>query len=144
MGLLAQRGPAALERTGDFLTDSVLPIIDSGQAELIGDDARAQERHLDRAGAWPHARPEDAAARLGRREALLTADLMHHPLQLRYPEWSTRFCIDPDEARRTRMNFLKANANSGRLIFPTHFPSPTGCRIERDGTAYRFMYDGEG
>ena len=43
--LIAQRewdfwrnaGPAALERTGDFLTDSVLPIIDSGQAEMIGD-----------------------------------------------------------------------------------------------------------
>ena len=35
-------------------------------------------------------------------------------------------------------------ANSGRLIFPTHFPSPTGGNIERDGKAYRFAFCGEG
>lgn len=150
--LIAQRewdfwrnaGPAALERTGDFLTDSVLPIIDSGQAELIGDE-HALKSDLSIEPAHGHT-PGQKMLRLGSsgQEALLTADLMHHPLQLRYPEWSTRFCIDPELARQTRMNFLKANANSGRLIFPTHFPSPTGCRIERDGAAYRFVYDGEG
>jgi hypothetical protein len=48
-----------------------------------------------------------------------------------------------DLARQTRIGFLKENANSGRLIFPTHFPSPTGGRIERDGDSYRFVYDGE-
>ena len=30
-------GPAALERTGDFLSDAVLPIIQSGQADFVGD-----------------------------------------------------------------------------------------------------------
>ena len=43
--LIAQRewdfwrnaSPAALQRTGDFLADSVLPIIESGQADMIGD-----------------------------------------------------------------------------------------------------------
>ncbi len=150
--LIAQRewdfwrnaGPKALERTGDFLTDSVLPIIDSGQAELIG-ESHALKGDISIEPAHGHT-PGQKMLRLGSggQEALLTADLMHHPLQLRYPEWSTQYCIDPNMARQTRMNFLKANANSGRLIFPTHFPSPTGGRIERDGTAYRFVYDGEG
>jgi glyoxylase-like metal-dependent hydrolase (beta-lactamase superfamily II) len=150
--LIAQRewdfwrdaGPAALQRTGDFITDSVLPIIGSGQAEMIG-DTHALKGDISIEPAHGHT-PGQKMLRLGSGagQALLTADMMHHPLQLRYPEWSTRFCIDPDEARRTRTNFLKENADSGRLIFPTHFPSPTGCRIHRDGQAYRFVYDGEG
>jgi glyoxylase-like metal-dependent hydrolase (beta-lactamase superfamily II) len=150
--LIAQRewdywrnaGPAALQRTGDFISDSVLPIIDSGQAEMIG-DTHAIKSDISIEPAHGHT-PGQKMLRLGsgRQEALLTADLMHHPLQLRYPEWSTRFCIDPDMARRTRIDFLKANANSGRLIFPTHFPNPTGGRIERDGAHYRFVFDGEG
>ena len=44
--LIAQRewdywraaGPAALARTGDYITDSVLPIFKAGQADLIGDE----------------------------------------------------------------------------------------------------------
>ncbi len=31
-------GPAALARTGDYITDSVLPVFDAGQADLIGDE----------------------------------------------------------------------------------------------------------
>lgn len=149
--LIAQRewdywrnaGPAALVRTGDFLIDSVVPIVESGQAEMIG-DTLAIKGDISVEPAHGHT-PGQKMLRLGtgKDQALLTADLMHHPLQLRYPEWSTRFCVDPDAARVTRLNFLNENANSGRLIFPTHFPSPTGCRITRDGGAFHFTYDGE-
>jgi glyoxylase-like metal-dependent hydrolase (beta-lactamase superfamily II) len=107
-------GPAALVRTGDYITDSVLPVFEAGQAELIGDD-----------------------------QAILSADLMHHPLQVRYPDWSTRFCTDPDAARRTRIGFFNAHAGTGRLIFPAHFPTPTGGMIERDGRDFRFTFCGE-
>jgi glyoxylase-like metal-dependent hydrolase (beta-lactamase superfamily II) len=136
-------GPAALERTGDFLTDSVLPIIDSGQAEMIG-DTHSLRGDISIEPVHGHT-PGQKMLRLGSGagQALLTADMMHHPLQLKYPEWSTRFCIDPDMARQTRIDFLKEHAGSGRLIFPTHFPSPTACRIDRDGKAYRFTFDGE-
>jgi glyoxylase-like metal-dependent hydrolase (beta-lactamase superfamily II) len=150
--LIAQRewdywrnaGPAALQRTGDFIADSVLPIVERGQADMIGDE-HAIRSDISVEPAHGHT-PGQKMLRLsgGAREALLTADLMHHPLQLRYPEWSTNFCVDPDLARRTRRDFLTANAGSGRLVFPTHFPSPTGGTIERDGKAYRFVFDGEG
>jgi glyoxylase-like metal-dependent hydrolase (beta-lactamase superfamily II) len=136
-------GPAALARTGDYITDSVLPVFAAGQAELIGDEhAIASNIHLEPA---PGHTPGLLMMRLagGGREAILTSDLMHHPLQLRYPEWSTNFCVDPAQARVSRMNFLKAHADSRRLIFPNHFPSPTGGMIARDGAAYRFVFDGE-
>jgi len=36
------------------------------------------------------------------------------------------------------------DANRDWLVFPSHFPNPTGGRIERDGKSYRFVFDGEG
>jgi glyoxylase-like metal-dependent hydrolase (beta-lactamase superfamily II) len=137
-------GAAALARTGDYITDSVLPVFAAGQAELIGDQhAIASELSVEPA---PGHTPGQLMLRLGsgRDQAILSADLMHHPLQLRHPEWSTRFCTDPAQARDTRIRFLQEYAGSGRLVFPAHFPSPTAGFIERDGKAYRFAFWGEG
>src|SRR5690242_10737345 len=99
-------GIASLQRTGDFITDSVLPIFMSGQAELI-DGASSIA---------PGIRIEPAAGHTpghflvmvagGGSEGVLSGDLMHHPLQLRYPGWSTRSCVDPAMARETRRRFL--------------------------------------
>ena len=149
--LIAQRewdywrnaGPAALVRTGDFITDSVLPIIQSGQADMIGDE-HAIRSDISLEPAHGHT-PGQTMMRIGAGggAATLIGDMMHHPLQIRYPDWSTRFDVDPDMARKTRTEFLKAEANSGRLIFPCHFPTPCGGRVERDGASYRFIYDGE-
>ncbi len=132
-------GAAAMARTGDYITDSVLPVFAAGQAELIGDE-HALASGISIEGAGGHT-PGQVMVRLGegRREAILSADLMHHPLQVRYPDWSTRFCVDPAQARQTRRDFLAQHAGSGRVVFPAHFPSPTGGLIERDGGGYRFV-----
>jgi len=136
-------GPAALVRTSDYITDSVLPVFEAGQADLIGDE------HALAAGISVEPAPGHTPGQLmvrvgsGREQAILSADLMHHPLQVRYPDWSTRFCTDPGEARTTRLGFFNAHAGTGRLIFPAHFPSPTGGTIERDGKDYRFTFCGE-
>jgi glyoxylase-like metal-dependent hydrolase (beta-lactamase superfamily II) len=75
-----------------------------------------------------------------RNAAILCGDLMHHPLQLRHPEWSTRFCVDPAQARATRRLFLADHADSDRLVFPAHFPTPVGGRILRQRDHYRFQF----
>jgi glyoxylase-like metal-dependent hydrolase (beta-lactamase superfamily II) len=136
-------GPPALARTGDYITDSVLPVRDTGQMDLIGDE------HALAAGISVEPAPGHTPGQLmvrigsGRGQAILSADLMHHPLQVHFPEWSTRFCTDQAEARATRIKFFNEHANSGRLIFPAHFPSPTGGTIERDGKDFRFAFEGE-
>jgi glyoxylase-like metal-dependent hydrolase (beta-lactamase superfamily II) len=84
--LIAQRewdywcaaGPAALARTGDYITDSILPIFKSGQADLIGDEHMlASDIALETA---PGHTPGLMLVRLsgGRHEAILCSDLMHH------------------------------------------------------------------
>ncbi|MBX9844712.1 MAG: MBL fold metallo-hydrolase [Xanthobacteraceae bacterium] len=136
-------GAKALERTGDYITDSVLPVFAAGQAELVGDEhAVAPNVSVELA---PGHTPGQMMVRLGEggAQAILCADLMHHPLQVRYPAWSTRFCTDPGAARTTRIGFFKAHADTGRLIFPAHFPTPTGGTIARDGKDFRFTFCGE-
>jgi glyoxylase-like metal-dependent hydrolase (beta-lactamase superfamily II) len=136
-------GPKVLERAGDYITDSVLPVIDSGQADLIGDE-HAVANGISVEPAFGHT-PGQLMVRIGsgREQGIISADLMHHPLQVRYPEWSTRFCADPAAARSTRIKFFNDHANTGRLVFPAHFPTPTGGLIERDGKDFQFTFSGE-
>jgi glyoxylase-like metal-dependent hydrolase (beta-lactamase superfamily II) len=131
---------SARDRSGDYVGDSVVPIVDAGLADFVAMDHRinSEVSLVPQPGHTPGL--VGVALRSGSEEAVLASDLLHSPLQCRYPEWSTRFCIDPDQSRRTRMDFLARHAGSGVIVIPTHFPSPSAGTIERDGGAYRFQY----
>lgn len=139
----ASTAPNGVVRTGDYIADSVLPVFASGQAELVDDD------HAFGSDLWLETTPGHTPGHLAlhladsRRQIILSGDLMHHPLQLRYPDWSTRFCADPGRARATRRDFLARHADTDHVIFPAHFPSPTGGFVERRGDHYGFRFDGE-
>jgi glyoxylase-like metal-dependent hydrolase (beta-lactamase superfamily II) len=137
----SEAGIKSLDRTGDFISDSLLPIVERGQADMI-EDRHVLSDCVEIEPAHGHT-PGHFVVRLsgGGREAVLSGDLLHTPLQLRYPDWSTRFCVDPEMARQTRRRFLARHCDSELLIFPAHFPSPTGGRVRRDGDHYRFEFD---
>jgi glyoxylase-like metal-dependent hydrolase (beta-lactamase superfamily II) len=134
-----QSRQAGLQRTGDYVADSVLPIFDAGQADLIDTD------HGIASTLWleptPGHTPGHFAVHVGggEEDLILSGDLMHHPLQLRYPQWSTRFCTDPALARETRAAFLAKYAGTRTVIAPAHFPNPGGIFIERAGDHYGFV-----
>jgi glyoxylase-like metal-dependent hydrolase (beta-lactamase superfamily II) len=68
--------------------------------------------------------------------AVFCGDMVHHPLQLAHPDWSTNFCVDGDAATEARRWLLADVADTGTLLVPAHFP---GCRpghVVRDGAAY--------
>jgi glyoxylase-like metal-dependent hydrolase (beta-lactamase superfamily II) len=130
----------ALPRTGDYIADSVLPIFAAGQADLIDPDYGVAST------LWLEPTPGHTPAHFavhvggGGKEIVLSGDMMHHPLQLRYPHWSTRFCADQAQARETRAAFLAKYAGSGTMVVPSHFPSPSGILIEREGDHYGFTF----
>ncbi len=76
--------------------------------------------------------------RSGSEEAVITGDLMHHPVQCAHPGWASRFDVDPEAARATRRAFLEDNADRRVLVLGTHFATPTGGLVVRDGDAWRF------
>ena len=125
----------------DVQNDSVRPIFDAGAADLVEmDHLVTPEVRLE---PTPGHTPGHVSVRITSRgeEAVITGDLMHHPVQCAEPEWASRFDVDAQAARRTRLEFLNRHADRPVLVLGTHFATPTAGRIVRDGAAYRFDAD---
>jgi len=118
--------------------DSVLPIVEAKRAEIVGG-----EHHLGdhvRLLPTPGHTPGHVAVRFGRDSdhAVMAGDLMHWPLQTRYPELSPRFDVDKKESARTRRSFLERYCDTKTLCCTAHFPSPSAGRITRWGDGFRW------
>jgi len=72
-------------------------------------------------------------------ELLIAGDALHHPLQLREPRRSTRYCVDPARAAASRGQLLVTLAESGTTLLPAHFPAPSAGRLTPDDGGYRFV-----
>jgi glyoxylase-like metal-dependent hydrolase (beta-lactamase superfamily II) len=133
-------GLKALQRTGDYIGDSVAPIVAAGLADFVRMDFQLfpEVRLMPAAGHTPGFVCIDL--RSSGERMVLAGDLLHTPLQCVFPEWTTRFCADPQGAVRTRVRLLSEWAKQRTLIMPTHFPSPSAGYVERDKSAFRFRY----
>ncbi len=122
----------------DARNDSVRPVIDAALADFVEPDHRItpEVRLLPTPGHTPgHVSVHVASAG---EEAIITGDLMHHPVQCAEPAWASRFDVDPDAARATRHAFLAQHADQPVLVLGTHFATPTAGRIVKSGEAWRF------
>jgi glyoxylase-like metal-dependent hydrolase (beta-lactamase superfamily II) len=143
-------GHPALERTGDYIGDSIWPLFDAGRADLVDMDHQVAPgiRLVPLPGHTPGhvgVAVEGAAG-----SVLLTADLFHHPLQCCHPHWNTRFCLDPERSRATREGTMERLAQEGTLLMPAHFPGPNAGRLRRVddddprrrlGHVYRYVFE---
>jgi glyoxylase-like metal-dependent hydrolase (beta-lactamase superfamily II) len=104
--------------------DSILPVIAAGQALLIemehalGDGLTVRPA----AGHTPGQVLLDLCD--GDDAALFCGDAIHHPVQVYEPSWNNRADDLPDVARATRLHLLQHCAQTGALLFPTHFAAP--------------------
>jgi glyoxylase-like metal-dependent hydrolase (beta-lactamase superfamily II) len=120
-----------------ILADSVRPIFDAGQVNLVESDHRVcDEVRLE---PTPGHTPGHVSVRIASRgeEAVITGDLMHHPGQIAHPEWCAAVDSDTEQARATRESFLARFADTPTLVIGTHFAGPTAGRLVREGDAYR-------
>ncbi len=125
-----------------FYEDCILPVIAAGLVDFVEDD-----REID---PWVRLEPSrghtpgHVCVRVlgGGREAVMSGDVMHHPLQCAEPQLSSCFCVDADRSHRTRRAFLERHAETDALVMPAHFPTPTAGRIVRSGEAFRFGFEG--
>jgi glyoxylase-like metal-dependent hydrolase (beta-lactamase superfamily II) len=129
--------PAATPSLGD----SVLPVVESGQAQLISSDFVLDDE------VWleptPGHTPDHFAVRLqsGNHHAVIGGDLMHSPVQCMHPEWRARPDWDPELARKTRRAFMETHADLQSLVCMMHFPLPSAGKFERKGELFKFKYD---
>ena len=120
--------------------DSVLPIVEHGLAEMTdGDHVVSEALLLEPA---PGHTPGHVTLKLDTDTgaAIFTGDILHHPLQVYHPEWNSRFCLLPEQARDSRRRVLDFCVDRGALLMPAHFGAPHCCHIDRAGEAYSLRW----
>ncbi len=125
------------EQMGDVVGDSVQPVLDAGQVDLVDDTHTVtSEVCLE---PTPGHTPGHVSVHIRSRgeEAVITGDLMHHPVQCAHPEWEASVDTDRAQARATRRSFLERYADRPVLVLGTHFAGPTAGHLVRDGEAFR-------
>ncbi len=124
-------GHPSLARSGDYIGDSIWPLFHAGLADVVDMNYRITDEI--KLVPFPGHTPGHVGVAVtgAAKEALLSADLFHHPLQCAYPDWNTRFCLNQDQSRATRMAAMEELADKGTLLMPAHFPAPNAGRLER-------------
>jgi glyoxylase-like metal-dependent hydrolase (beta-lactamase superfamily II) len=71
------------------------------------------------------------------RRAVITGDVLHHPIQCALPELATRFDHDVVAAEQMRRACIARWADPDLVVIGTHWAAPSASRIVRDGGSYR-------
>ena len=124
--------------------DSVLPIMEAGQAQLVEKDfALDDEVWLE---PTPGHTPGHFCVRIASRgaKAVITGDCIHSPVQCVEPHWIMRADADPQLAKATRRKFLESVSDSDVSVCATHFPEPSIGRVTARDRAFWFEYRTEG
>ena len=140
---LSQSERGLMTRTGDYVADSVIPILEAKRELLVEMDHQIEDGIT--LAPLPGHTPGQVGLRIasGGEEALICGDLMHHMIQCHIPDWSTIACADRAAARETRKAFLDRYADTNVTVLPSHFPNPSAGRIVPEGEAFAFRYLGE-
>lgn len=125
----------------DHLPDSLQPVFEAGLIDFV--DTSHQVTPEVRLIPTPGHTPGHVSVQIdsqGQR-AVITGDLMHHPIQCAEPGLKTNFCADHEQSQRTRREFLARVSERRDYVIASHFCDPTGGWITREGEAWRFEGD---
>ena len=123
---------------GSF-ADSILPVVDAGQALMVGDDFEFEEGvYLQAArGHTPgncmlHAHSQGA-------HAVFSGDILHTPAQLINLNWSSNFCYDAQASEQSRRALVHSLVDTSSLLLAAHFPGQVAGNIVSQGDQFRFQ-----
>jgi glyoxylase-like metal-dependent hydrolase (beta-lactamase superfamily II) len=118
-------------------TDSVLPVTEAKKADLVGNEHQIGD-HV-RLLPTPGHTPGHVAVCIGHKgdEAVFSGDLMHSPLQARFPQYCARVDFNKAQSEATRRSFLERYCDTKTLCCTAHFPSPSVGRIKRWGDGFK-------
>ena len=122
-------------RFGALWADSLVPILEAGLVDQV-----APDHQLDRAvqlGPSPGHTANHVSVWIGEDvpRAVVTGDVLHHPIQARHPELNSQACVLGALARTTRSMVLGQCAAEDVLALPIHFEP---CRVRSSGKVWEF------
>jgi glyoxylase-like metal-dependent hydrolase (beta-lactamase superfamily II) len=122
-----------------WITDSVLPIVEAKRAQIVRSDFALNES-VEFVPTPGHS-IDHYSVLVGRpgQDALITGDMIHSPLQGKYPELGMRADYDSRQAGQTRRKVFERFCDSPTVMCVTHFPTPSTGRLQRWGDGYKFV-----
>jgi glyoxylase-like metal-dependent hydrolase (beta-lactamase superfamily II) len=124
---------------GPWITDSVLPIVEAKRVQIVKSDFAFNEsiQFIP----TPGHTIDHYSVLVGRpgQDALITGDMIHSPIQGKYPELGMRADYDSRAAGQTRRQVFDRFCDAATLMCVTHFPSPSTGRVRRWGDGYKFV-----
>jgi glyoxylase-like metal-dependent hydrolase (beta-lactamase superfamily II) len=117
--------------------DSLQPILDAGLAKPV--DGATDVCEGVRLIPTPGHSPGHVSVLIesAGESAMITGDVVHHPIQFNDPNLVSPFDVDNEMAVATRHRVFGEYADSPTLIIGTHFAGPTAGKLVRDGDTYR-------
>lgn len=136
-----EAGKPKREDSSIDLTYGVTPIVEAGLHELVSSrHALTDEVFLE---PTPGHTPGHVSVRIESRgqSAVITGDMVHHPVQLAEPTWGSHPDAQPERAVATRRDFVARYGDKPVLVIGTHFSGPTAGRIVKVGDSCRLVPD---
>ena len=131
-----------LRETGGYhginhLSDAVDPVIEAGLVDFIPHDHAISEEI--RLFATPGHTPGHVSVHISSRgeQAVITGDMMHHPIQVAMPEHPATFDMDKSAGAATRVDFVNRFQDQPVLVIGSHFADPGAGYIVRNGAAWK-------
>lgn len=130
-----------LETNGGSFDDSVLPVVEAGKAVMIENDHQPDPLLTIRD--YPGHTPGSIAINLKDQgnQACFSGDIMHHPIQVYHPDWSSQFCWDQAMSAVSRRKLLEDCVESNALLCPAHFPGANAGFVKPEGNSFRIEWD---
>ena len=119
------------------IQDSVIPIVEAKACDLVTSDHSLSD--LVTLIPTPGHTIDHYAVAVGK-DAVFTGDLIHTPLQARYPELTMRVDYDPAQGAASRRKFLETYCDTSTLCCFAHFPSPSKGYVKRWGDGFKCDY----
>ena len=125
----------------EHVVDAIQPVLDAGLVDFVPPDHRITDEVT--MFPTPGHTPGHVSVHISSKgeEAVITGDVVHHPVQLAEPDWVNNFDMDKDAGQRTRRAFFSRYADKPSLVIASHFAEPSSGRILRDGDVWRFEAD---
>ena len=125
-----------------WIEDSVLPIVAAKRADII--KSAHEFSDVVKLVSTPGHTIDHFSVHVGKPgdDAFITGDMVHSPLQMRYPELAMMSDHDGAQGAQTRRRIFSQFCGTPTRICTGHFASPSTGRIVRLGDAFDFVENG--
>jgi glyoxylase-like metal-dependent hydrolase (beta-lactamase superfamily II) len=121
-----------------WIVDSVLPIAAAGRQEIVTSDHELSD--VVKLFPTPGHTIDHFSVHVGKpgADAVIGGDMIHSPIQARYPELCMRADYDRDQGGRSRRSLFERLCDTSTLLCTGHFPSPSKGLLTRWDDGFRY------